>query len=137
MGYPCVYVSQRFCADHAIFDAVARVGARLYPVLPCLMDPAYCSVWNAKEEPESEKKVVRIEILSENALLKLRPATVVDLHVEGVDPNSFGGGIDGCDLDTYVHSQLDGGLLGRGQALELLCNGRKTQVEVLGVEFES
>ena len=133
VGYPCIYVSQRFCADHEVIDAVARVGTRLYPAFPCVMDPAYCSVWNGDDE--DEPKTVRIELLSAEAAGRLRPAEKIQFCIEHVDPAQFGGGLPGCDLNSYTHERLDGGMLQVGQKFELLCNGRQERVEVVGIDF--
>ena len=114
VGYPCVYVGQRFCAEHGVFDAVARVCGRLYPVLPCVMDPAYCSVWNGNFENRKEPKTLVLELLPAEAARRLRQAAEVRLSITNVSPEQFGGGMTGCDLESYAHERLDGGILQTG-----------------------
>lgn len=99
------------------------------------MDPSYCSVWNGDREEEKEPKSLVLELLPAEAVQKLQQAAEVSFSITNVNPEQFGGGIAGCDLESYAHERLDGGLFQTGQKFELLCNGRQERVEVLKIKF--
>ena len=145
VGYPCLYVSQRFCADHGLLDALANVDGAVYPVIPCVMDPSYCTVSTGVGKPLADQPGVagqrggktRFRILDPSEAARIPPATVLRLRAAGLNPRKFGGGLADCDLDHYLHEQLDGAVLQPGQAFQLLCNGRETRFEVVNAHGEA